>query len=92
MLITVVNTSAKAYSYVQDLNKINFQSLVLVNLTNNQHDALEKLSTDHLEEYKSAATQNRKWEIDLGPQEAFTWVISTKENYDANNFRNWGFR
>ncbi len=40
ILITVVNTSSKPYSYTNDLNKINFQSLFLMNLTNNQHDIL----------------------------------------------------
>lgn len=35
ILITITNTSAKSYSYVHDLKKINFQSLHLMNLTNN---------------------------------------------------------
>jgi hypothetical protein len=48
ILITVVNTSSKPYSYTQDLNKINFQSLFLMNLTNNQYDVLEHMSREEL--------------------------------------------
>lgn len=35
VLITILNTSAKDYQYINDLQKINFQSLNLLNLTNN---------------------------------------------------------
>lgn len=35
VLITVVNTSSKEYKYTNDMQKINFQSLSLINLTNN---------------------------------------------------------
>ncbi len=55
VLVSVTNTSAKMYKYQQDLKKINFQSLHLVNLTNNEHAILESMTKDELQNYKAEA-------------------------------------
>jgi hypothetical protein len=48
ILITVVNTSTKSYNYQNDLKKINFQSLHLMNLINNEHNILENQTKEEL--------------------------------------------
>ncbi len=48
-----------------------------MNLTNNEHNVLEGLKREELAAYKTSALEKRKWEIDLGPQEVYTWIIST---------------
>ena len=48
ILTTIVNTSLKEYKFVQDYKKMNFQTLHLMNLTNNLHNSLEGLNKEQL--------------------------------------------
>lgn len=91
VLITDLNVSDKTYDYTQDLTRINFGSLALLNAPNQQSGYSDR-SRQEVLSTKEQHNQDRRWEVRLQAKEAFTWVISTSEPYSLNSFKNWGFK
>lgn len=76
MLLSNLNVSDKSYDYTQDLSKVNFGSLNLLNSPNNDDHYSAKLEPE-LSSIKGDHNSDRRWSIHLEPKEAYTWVIST---------------
>jgi hypothetical protein len=91
MLLTNLNVSGKPYDYTQDLSKITFNTLSLLNGSNSDTNYGARLYSEITEEKENYNT-DRRWNIHLEAKEAFTWVIGTTEDYNSNNFKNWGFK
>lgn len=91
ILLTNLNVSDKPYDYVQDLSKINWGSLTLLNVpSHGEH--FGGLVEGEVWEAKGAHNGDRRWTVHLEPKEAYTWVIGTREPFSLNNFKNWGFK
>jgi hypothetical protein len=50
------------------------------------------LTGSEIDDFKNSANENRKWSVSIGPKGQFTWVISTGEDFNEENFKKWGFR
>lgn len=93
VLITLTNVSDKSYNYTQDLSKIKWDTLQVINAARqNEHEEYQGLMKADLRELKKHNNADRAWNITLEPKESYTWVISTNQDYKEDNFRNWGFR
>jgi hypothetical protein len=91
ILLTDLNVSGKPYDYTQDLSKINFSSLNLLNSPNAEENFKDKLEPE-IATAKEDYNTERRWNIHLEAKDAFTWVISTSEDYNLSNFKAWGFK
>lgn len=91
ILLTNLNVSGKPYDYLQDLNKINFGSLSLLNSPNAEGSFRGRLEHE-IAETKEKYETDRQWTIHLETKGAYTWVMSTSEDYNTNNFKVWGFK
>jgi hypothetical protein len=91
MLVTAVSLNDKAYKYTQNMGQIKFDNLSLITTLEPEYNYSKK-SKRELEEYKLSCLEGKLWDVNLLPNEKFTWVLSTSLDYDPANFRNWGFR
>lgn len=78
VLITADNTSDRDYLFQQDLSKVIWNSLLLLNAKNNEEN-YENLTGAEIDEFKISANENRKWAVSIEPRGQFTWVISCGE-------------
>lgn len=78
VLITADNTSDRDYLFQQDLSKVTWNNLMLLNAKNNEEN-YENLTGSEIDEFKISANENRKWAVSIEPRGQFTWVISCGE-------------
>lgn len=41
---------------------------------------------------KSSYFDNKLWNVNLLPDEKYTWVFSSDADYHPDNFKKWGFK
>jgi hypothetical protein len=63
----------------------------LLNAKDNEDNYANKISHE-VEEYKHYPHKDRRWNLNLGPHQHFTWILSTNKPYDANSPKGWGFK
>jgi len=91
VLITAENESEKQQLFTQDFSKVNWDTLLLLNAKNSE-ETYENLTNEETDNLKHDANSNRKWTVSIPPHESYTWIISTNEEYNPENYRRWGFK
>lgn len=91
LIVTAENTSEREAVLSQDFSRIDFKHLALLTAKDNEENYANKIIYE-VEEYKTNAIENRRWSVQVGPKEKFTWVISTDLPYSESNLKQWGFK
>ena len=68
-----------------------FDTLTLINVARPE-DNFAKKNRQELEELKDSYFSTKTWDVNLLPEEKYTWVFSSNLDYDPSNFKAWGFK
>ncbi|GEM_PF-2771928 len=90
ILLTVENATDRDTSAIADLSRVKFDHLVLLTSYNNEENYGGKIAAE-IEEYKHIPLTDRRWQVNLGPRERFTWILAADQAYNPENPRAWGF-
>ena len=85
------NNSDRPSNASWEVGKTDLNKLVLLTCHNNEENYCNKVGLE-IDDYKQAATYDRKWSVYLEPQARFTWVLAPEEAYNEANPRKWGFK
>lgn len=91
ILITAKSLVDRPVNYTLALNSVKFDTLSLLNVARPE-DNFSKKNREEIEEMKSSYFSYKTWDINLLPEEKYTWVFSTSLDYDSTNFKALGFK
>lgn len=91
MLITALSLVDKAFNHTLNLQQVKSDNLSLINVVRPEDNFAKKLRKE-VKEYKDSVFGQKTWDVNLLPHEKYTWVFSSSQDYDANNFKSWGFK
>lgn len=91
VLITALSLVDRAFNHTLNMSQIKSDNLSLVNVVKPEDNFAKKFRKDNLE-YKNSVFNQKTWDVNLLPHEKYTWVFSSNQDYDPNNFKSWGFK
>jgi hypothetical protein len=90
-LITALSLVDRAFNHTLNLQQVKPDNLSLINVVKPEDNFAKKLRKD-VKDYKDSVFKQKTWDVNLLPHEKYTWVFSSNQDYDPNNFKNWGFK
>lgn len=91
VLITALSLVDRAFNHTLNLQQVKPDNLTLINAVRPEDTFGKKFRSD-LQNYKASVFNQKTWDVNLLPNEKYTWVFSSNQNYDPSNFKNWGFK
>lgn len=91
VLVTAKSLIDKPYQFTLNLNQVKFDNLTLLNAAFPEEDYSKK-NRYELEDLKNSCFSSKTWNVNLLPEEKYTWVFSSNSDYDPENCKRWGFK